>query len=265
MLVGRYANLTSYSGNLLMIKIKICGITRIEDAQLAQDLGAWAIGFVFYPKSPRYITPEKACEISKNLDVELHSRHNQPNVFGLENPTYFPNQSQALNTTPHKIKKIGVFVNENPEIINQITQTVRLDYVQLHGNESAEDCAKLTVPFIKTIRNINEIKIYSEAFAYLIDATDTQNWGGTGKLADWEFAKTVKEKQPITPTLSRKGRGCLKPLILSGGLSSANIKEALQTVNPDFIDLSSSLETQPGIKNHLTMQEFFDKVKEQYE
>lgn len=195
-----------------MAEIKICGITRLEDAIISEKLGAWAIGFIFYPPSPRYIALEKAREISENL----------------------------------KIKKIGVFVNENPEVINKIIDDVGLDYVQLHGNESPEDCNSLNVPFIKTIRNIDETKTYPEAFAFLVDAVDTKNWGGTGKLADWDFAKAVKEHK--------------KPLVLSGGLSASNIKEALQIVRPDFIDLSSSVEAKPGIKNHSALEEFFQVV-----
>lgn len=198
-----------------MAKVKICGITNTEDAMLAAGLGAWAIGFIFYSKSPRYITPEKAQEISQKIKE-------------------------------YGTKTIGVFVNEKPEIINEIAEIVKLDYVQLHGNETVEDCEKLNIPFIKTIRDINETGIYSNAIAFLVDAVDTENWGGTGKLADWEFAKSLK-KHNI--------------LILSGGLSSDNIEKVLHVVKPDFVDLSSSLEISPGKKNHKLMREFFEKIK----
>jgi len=199
-----------------MVKTKICGITRIEDAQLAEDLGVWAVGFIFYPPSPRYISPEKAREISESLNKST--------------------------------KKVGVFVNEKPETVNKIAEIIALDYVQLHGQEPIEDCNKLNIPFVKTVRTIGETEIYSNAYAFLVDAVDTENWGGTGKLADWDFAKSVK---------SAIGQ---KPLILSGGLSADNIKKALMIVKPDFIDVSSSIETAPGIKNHLALAEFLKEI-----
>lgn len=199
-----------------MTKVKICGITKIEDAMLAAKLGAWAIGFVFYEKSPRYITPKNAYEISKEMKK-------------------------------CGIKIIGVFVNETSENIMKISNEVQLDYVQLHGFESACDCNKLKIPYIKNIRNVNEVIDYNKAFAFLVDASDTQNWGGTGKLADWDLAKKIKEQD--------------KSLIISGGLSSINIEKALTQINPDFVDISSSLEISPGKKNHKLMYEFFEKIK----
>lgn len=199
-----------------MVKVKICGITKIEDAILAAELGVWAIGFIFYDKSPRYISPEKAYVISDEIKK-------------------------------YGVKTIGVFVNETVENITKTANEVQLDYVQLHGFESVSDCNKLKIPFIKNIRNIDEVINYNKAFAFLVDASDTQNWGGTGKLADWDLAKEIKEQG--------------KPLILSGGLSSANIEKALKEINPDIIDISSSLEISPGKKNHNSMREFFEKIK----
>lgn len=199
-----------------MIKTKICGITREEDAILAAQLGATAIGFIFYPKSKRYITPQAAAEISKKVKK-----------YGL--------------------KTIGVFVNSTPESINEIAEIALLDYVQLHGTESADECIKLKQPFIKNIRNIDELKNFPSAFAFLIDAPDTENWGGTGQLSDWKLAKEIKAHNKI--------------LILSGGLSSENIQTAISTVSPDFIDVSSSLELSAGKKDKDKMNEFFNKLK----
>lgn len=199
-----------------MVKVKICGITRVEDALLAAELGAWAIGFIFYEKSPRYILPEKAQAISKEMKK-------------------------------YGVKTVGVFVNESSEKINEISKIAELDYIQMHGTENTSECNQLKIPFIKNIRNIDEINNYNNAFAFLIDAHDTQNWGGTGKLADWDFAKKIKEQNRL--------------LILSGGLSLANIEKAFTEVNPDYIDISSSLEISPSIKNHTLMKEFFEKIK----
>lgn len=199
-----------------MVKVKICGITNIEDAKLAAELGAWAIGFIFYPKSSRYILPEKAQEISKKVKK-------------------------------YGVKTVGVFVNEPPEKINEISKFAQLDYIQMHGMESATDCKKLKIPYVKNIRIINELNSYDNAFAFLVDASDTQNWGGTGKLADWNLAKEIKAQN--------------KFLVLSGGISSSNIEKALTDINPDVVDVSSSLEISPGVKNHKLMKEFFEKVK----
>lgn len=198
-----------------MVKTKVCGITRIEDAIIAAESGAWAIGFIFYPKSPRYINPEKAFEISKEIKK-------------------------------YGTKIVGVFVNEVAEKINTIANIAQLDYVQLHGTEPASECNILKIPFIKNIRTIDETYNYNKAFAFLVDATDTESWGGTGMLADWELAKKIKT------------RG--KPLILSGGLSYDNIESAIKEVNPDFIDISSNLEISPGKKNHDLMRKFFEKI-----
>ena len=200
-----------------MTKVKICGITNIDDAKLAAELGTWAIGFIFYLKSPRYISLEKAQEISQEIKK-------------------------------YGIKTVGVFVNETAEQINEIAKITQLDYIQMHGIESASDCNKLKRPYIKNIRNINEINDYHNAFALLVDASDTQNWGGTGKLADWDLAKEIKKQG--------------KTLILSGGISSNNLERALIEVKPDFIDVSSSLENSPGVKNYSLMKEFFDKIKD---
>lgn len=198
-----------------MVKVKVCGITNIEDAQFAAELGIWAIGFIFYPKSPRYIAPEKAGEISEKIKE-------------------------------YGVKTIGVFVNETSDIINKTAKIAQLNYIQMHGMESAVDCDKLKLPYIKNVRNISEINDYNDAFAFLVDALDTQDWGGTGKLADWDLAKEIKIQNKL--------------LILSGGLSVDNIEKAIMGVNPYVVDISSSLELSPGVKNHNLMKEFFDKI-----
>lgn len=203
-----------------MIKTKICGITKIEDAILAAELGAWAIGFVFYSKSPRYITPENAYTISQQIKK-------------------------------YGTKTVGVFVNEISEKINEISEIVQLDYVQMHGMEPATDCEKLKIPYIKNIRSLDEINDYNKAFALLVDASDRESWGGTGKLANWSLAKEIKTQNKL--------------LVLSGGLSSDNIEKALAEVNPDFVDISSKLEISAGVKNHKLMKEFFDKIKDDKE
>ena len=188
-----------------MTKIKICGITRLEDALLVQNLGADAIGFIFYPKSKRYIKPKKAKEIAKEI----------------------------------KIKKIGVFVNEKPKKINEIASLVNLDYTQIYGEINP---ISLNKPYIKNIKSIDEIEKYKNAILFQIDAID-KNYGGVGKLADWNLAKKIK------------------PLMLSGGITSKNIKQAIEEINPNWIDLSSGVELAQGIKDPKLLKELFETLE----
>jgi len=194
-------------------KIKICGITQLEPALFAQEYGAGAIGFVFYKKSKRYISPVRAMEICGKI----------------------------------KIKKVGVFVNETPDIINEISYMLNLDFVQLHGDESFDMTKLLSKPIIKRIDNFDDVKKYNNASYYLIDAKDKINWGGTGKLSDWNLAKQIKSNN--------------KKIILSGGLNSKNIISAIESVQPDWVDISSGIEDAPGIKNLKLMKQFFEKIQ----
>ncbi|MCD8378129.1 MAG: phosphoribosylanthranilate isomerase [Candidatus Gastranaerophilales bacterium] len=204
-----------------MVKIKICGITRLQDGFYAAELGADLIGFIFYPKSPRYIQPETAGRISG----ELKSFRN--------------------------IRTVGVFVNETPEIINEIIDIASLDYVQLHGEETPETCKKVKCPYIKNIRTLDDIIRYNDAEIYLTDAPDKHEWGGTGKTADWDFAKQIKSEGV--------------KLMLSGGINADNAISAVNYINPDYIDISSSIEQTKGIKDYNLMKNFFDKINEKGE
>lgn len=148
------------------MKIKICGITNLEDAQCAVEIGVWAVGFIFYKKSPRYIEPLKAREIISKL--------------------------------PSEVKKIGVFVNEDLETMLEVSNITNIDTFQLHGDEKPELCKLLTKEIIKAFRFtqeseleiINQYKEITDSF--LIDAKVKNAFGGTGVLADWELAKKVK-------------------------------------------------------------------------
>ena len=202
-------------------KIKICGITNLKDAQLAIDYGADAIGFIFYDKSPRNIDIETASSISKKISKN--------------------------------ILKVGVFVNESHQKINFITKSCDLDLLQLHGTESIDDCNTFKIPVIKafhvkSVEDIDSIEKYKEFIDYILLDTKSKNeFGGTGKTFDWNIAKKAK-KHNI-------------PLFLSGGISSNNILDAINTVNPEFIDLSSSIELSPGIKDEKKLRDLFNILK----
>ena len=208
-----------------MLKIKICGITNPEDATLASELGAWALGFIFYPNSPRYIKPEQVYCIA----------------------------------TPENIERIGVFVNESLEDVIEISKLAQLTIIQLHGDEDREYCLKLkekcTLPLIKAFRindmeDLEKIQNFKEIVSYtLLDSYSENAFGGTGKAFDHGIA------------LEAKGLGI--PLILSGGLNPENILSAQSKVNPYAFDLSSGVEKHPGLKDHHKLKALFKAVSGQ--
>lgn len=198
------------------MKIKICGITNLEDALLCESLGADAIGFIFYSKSKRYVTPESAKNIVKQLSA-----------FTI---------------------KVGVFVNETPEIINRISKMAGLNLVQLHGDESPQLVEEINLPVIKSFRiddrfDFEVLNNYQNCY-YLLDTFSESDYGGTGKTFDWKL---------IPDRLKSK-------IILSGGISSSNVQKLKQEINPYAIDVSSSLEEYPGKKSENKVKEFFNNL-----
>jgi len=198
------------------LKVKICGITNIDDASLCENLGADALGFIFYAKSKRYIEPIAVRKIIEKL-------------------------------SPFTVK-VGVFVNESAKNINEIASTVRLNAVQLHGDEKPNTLKNVDFPVIKSFR-IDESFDYStlskyKDVSYLLDSYSVNEYGGTGKKFDWE-------KIPIS--LRHK-------IILSGGVSSENIEYIFTQIKPKAVDLSSSVEIVPGKKDKNKLNEFFNKI-----
>ena len=209
--------------------IKICGITNSEDAGFAVKSGADAIGFIAYPKSPRYITPEKVKEILKSFD--------------------------HYNT-----QKVGVFVDaEFTEIIRYIDAGI--DTVQLHGTESAkfaEKCAKFleqrteSAEVWKVIKPQSEedIKSYLEfpADKFLLDAFNKDLHGGTGLVIDKKIAKFAVDNLHT-------------PVIIAGGISPVNCIEIRDLTQPFGLDVNSGVEKSPGIKDHKAVLMLFNKLK----
>ncbi len=201
------------------IKVKICGITNLDDAVYCVKAGADALGFVFYKKSKRYINPEDARLIIDRL--------------------------------PHKVIKVGVFVDERQGTIKKIARLCKLDFIQLHGNEAPAFCRRLsTYKIIKAFRIKKDIKnIPLEKYpvaAYLFDTFDRHLLGGTGKVFEWGLLARAKRHNQF---------------ILSGGLNTANIRKAIKIVRPDWVDVSSSLEKTPGIKDHRKIKKFIRLAK----
>lgn len=210
-------------GKNLMTKVKICGITNLEDALLSAKFGADALGFNFYEESPRYIAPEKAREIIEKL--------------------------------PAEVLKVGVFVNESLDKIAEIAGIAKLDALQLHGEETPEFArelkAKTNLETIKAFRVSPEFKpedvLQYEVDAVLLDAYSSKEHGGTGETFDWEIAKKVREIFP--------------KMYLAGGLSIENVEEAIKNVSPFAVDACSCLEKSKGRKDSMKVEIFVRVVK----
>ena len=198
-----------------MVPVKVCGITRLDDAVLAAKLGAAWIGFIFWSGSPRFVEPKKARAI--------------------------------LSQMPPHVSGVGVFVNQPTTEINSIADQVGLGSVQLHGAESKVACDACNRRVIKAIDFSDQHpmvnwKGLSPQTTVLVDAFDPVKKGGTGRLADWQQAAAVAAQ---------------RPLILSGGLRAENVVEAVRQVSPYGLDVSSGIESEPGIKSSQLMYSFF--------
>jgi len=199
-----------------MMKIKICGITNSNDALACAAAGVDMIGLNFYEQSPRYIRTDQAHTIARTL----------------------PSSTQA----------VGIFVDAPVEEIRRVARDVGLRMVQLHGSESPEMCAELARDFaiIKALRmddgfGAQRASVYPMC-TILLDTYDERIAGGTGEVGDWELARATKK------FASR--------LILAGGLSPENVAQAIATVNPDGVDVCSSVESAPGVKDPGRIQQF---------
>lgn len=198
------------------MRVKICGITNLEDALLCESFGADALGFILYKKSKRFVEPEVVGKITSEL-------------------------------SPFTIK-VGVFVNEGTNVINKIAVNSGLNVVQLHGDEKPEIISKINFPTIKSFRIYNGfdfsiLKKFEKA-SYLFDTYSEKDFGGTGKTFNWKL---------IPNELKSK-------IILSGGISINNIEEIHKYIRPAAVDLSSSVESEPGKKDSKKVEEFFKKV-----
>ena len=204
-----------------MIRIKICGITNAADALAAIDAGANLLGFNFYTKSPRHITEAEAAKIRPQL--------------------------------PKKIKAVGVFVNAPPAEAAALCKSLKLDAAQLHGDETPETVAEMArnLPVFKAFRvepdfRLETLDEYAEAFAFLFDAANTGQYGGTGRITDWDVARRAAVGRRI---------------ILAGGLNAENVAAAVRIVRPYAVDVASGVESKPGKKDHARLREFIREVR----
>jgi phosphoribosylanthranilate isomerase len=199
-----------------MIPTKICGITNLDDANVAVENGASAIGFIFYEKSPRTISINNAKSISKHL--------------------------------PKTIARVGVFVNHEKDFIRLAISEVPLDMIQLHGDETPDFCNQFDVAILKALRIKNEASLsvmdQYDVAVFLLDTFSNDQYGGTGETFDWSV-------------LNRKFK---TPIILSGGLNSENILDAIDAVNPSAVDVNSGVESSPGKKDYNKLKSLFKNL-----
>lgn len=201
--------------------IKICGITNYDDAVSAIDAGATAIGFNFFSKSKRYITPGAAKEIADKIRG--------------------------------KISIVGIFVDEDVQVVKSIGATVKLTYCQFHGAEEPEYIAKFPNA-IKSFRVNDSLKsIYFDDYkvaAFLLDAYDEKEMGGTGKQFNWLLAREANEFGKI---------------ILAGGLTHENVSTAIEIVQPWGVDVSSGVEIETGKKDKIKIQQFVQNARNSFD
>jgi phosphoribosylanthranilate isomerase len=195
----------------------------LEDARFCAAAGADLLGFVQHRKSPRYVAPDRVAEITEWL-------------FGA--------------------KTVGVFVDESVDTVESIVQSCGMAYAQLHGNESPEYCESISVPVIKAVavaRGVDPAELEKSVNQFagcaeyvLLDTHSPEARGGTGRTFEWGVLKGLSFELPF---------------FLAGGLSAANVSEAIAVAAPFGLDVSSSLETAPGIKDFDLLTQFFDSFE----
>jgi len=199
-------------------RIKICGLTREADVDAAVEAGADALGFVFYPPSPRYVTPQRAAEL--------------------------------VRWVPPFVDIVGLFVNEAPAVVRAACDSVPLNLLQFHGDESADYCRQFSRPWLRAARVRPGLDLVEFALAYpdargvLLDAF-VEGYGGGGHVFDWTL---------IPPDLPGF-------MVLSGGLNADNVGNAIERVRPAAVDVSSGVEMGKGIKDHQKIAAFVAAVR----
>jgi phosphoribosylanthranilate isomerase len=203
-----------------MTRVKVCGITEFEDARDAVLLGADAIGLNFYPNSPRCIDATRAAQIIEKL--------------------------------PPFVTTVGVFVNHpDPQNLEDFAVSLGLHAVQLHGNETPDYCSMIQrVKVIKALRvdpnfRVDTLRGYG-AGTFLLDACSSTEFGGTGKLFNWDLVF---------------GANAFGSIIIAGGLNSDNVASAVSTLHPYAVDVASGVESRPGKKDYEKMRQFIEAVR----
>ena len=200
------------------MRIKFCGITRAEDAAAAVAAGVDALGFVLTRQSRRHVEPAEAAKIARSL--------------------------------PPFISTVALFMDDDPDWIDEAIDDLNPDLLQFHGNESPEDCERHACSYLKAVPmgSISDVAgyvtSYSGATGLLLDANAMGEAGGSGHSFDWT-------RVPDLP----------KPMILAGGLDAINVGRAIRLTRPYGVDVSSGIEASPGIKDLRKMRDFVAAVR----
>ena len=199
-------------------RVKVCGITRPQDALMATELGAELIGMIFYRRSPRFVQPHEAEAIISQL--------------------------------PQAAARVGIFVDEPVQSMLELADRLRLDYVQLHGNETDDQIDQVRQAGFEVIKAFRILgladweNLYSShADLVLVDNATAELKGGTGRTFDW----SIEPPRPVTN------------LVLSGGLTVDNIEDGVTRFNPVIVDVNSGVESAPGIKSKSRLIEFIGR------
>ena len=200
------------------VRIKICGITNVQDALAAVEAGADALGFMFFAGSPRAMSAAAVREITRKL--------------------------------PPFVTRVGVFVNAPREEVVRVTGEAGVNALQFHGDEGPDFCGSFSLPVMKALRvkdaSTVEMIPKFEGCAILLDAFVPGQLGGTGAVFNWELAVRAKEYG--------------KPIILAGGLTPENIRDAVAKVGPAGVDVSSGVEASPGRKDAAKVRAFIERA-----
>lgn len=202
-------------------RVKICGITRCQDAQLAVDAGADAIGLVFYEKSPRFVSHVQAAEI--------------------------------CNQIPAFVSRVALFKDAEQTFVESVLARVEVDLLQFHGSETPGYCEQFNRPYIKAIGIkgiehdagflMSSAETFQSAKALLLDGHAPGEAGGSGESFDWSAISTID-----------------KPVVLAGGLTVENVHQAINLVHPYAVDVSTGVESSPGIKDKHKIAAFMEQV-----
>lgn len=218
-------------------RIKVCGLTRSQDVRVCAQSGVDALGFVFYPPSKRFVSAEHAAELCADL--------------------------------PAFISTVALFVNPEPQAVQDVIRTLRPSLLQFHGDENPDFCAAFDVPYLKAFRvggpgldtaaNVAKTcHAFSLAAGWLFDSY-TPAFGGSGQGFDHALLSGVVSAHAL-PSESSPAYEAPRPMILSGGLNAQNARVALQTLAPWAVDVSSGVEDSPGVKSAQKIQAFVNAV-----
>jgi phosphoribosylanthranilate isomerase len=227
-----------------MVTVKICGITNAEDAAIAVQAGADFLGFICYAKSPRFVTLDAIRSIVCSVRATAHSER----------------RAAPPGARPSRIPRfVGVFVNAPVPDVRHALDYCGLDFAQLHGDEPVDDIPAIGGRGYKAIRPNSRERAFNDASLFaplarhhgprlLLDAYDPDAYGGSGQRTDWDLAARIALQT--------------RHMLLAGGLTPANVADAVRTVRPWGVDVSSGVELAPGRKDHDKVRAFIRAAKD---